>query len=52
MKDFEDVDGICSCGRILYIKYDDSGKRIGTTHTPEDDEYHHTYWGKATLKFK
>jgi len=41
--------GVCSCGRLLYPCFDEKGKRIGVTHTPEDDEFHCEYWAGARI---
>jgi len=35
---------ICSCGRPLMPLLNKDGKRIGVTHTWEDDDWHWQYW--------
>lgn len=51
MNEKRDVDGICGCGRVLYVCYDESGKRIGVTHLEQDDTDHHElYWIGAYME--
>lgn len=37
--------GMCSCGRVLLEVLRD-GKRVGVTHSPEDEEHHLRYWSR------
>lgn len=43
--------GVCSCGRQLYACLNEHGKRIGVTHTPEDEDWHLEYWGGMRVDF-
>jgi len=40
----KDKSMMCSCGRPLMPCYDINGKRIGVTHTSDDDIWHVEYW--------
>jgi len=35
---------MCSCGQPLIPCFDKDGKRIGVTHTTEDEDIHLEYW--------
>lgn len=35
---------ICSCGRPLIPCFNKDGKRIGVTHTSEDEDWHLEFW--------
>jgi len=35
---------MCSCGRELIPCFNVDGKRIGVTHTPEDEDWHFDFW--------
>jgi len=35
---------LCGCGRKLYPVYDQDGKKVGVTHTPEDEDWHLEYF--------
>ncbi len=41
--------GVCSCGRVLYPCFDENKKRIGVTHTIEDDDHHMEYWSTDSI---
>lgn len=50
--DYEELAGVCGCGKVLFVQHDVAGKRIGVTHTPEDDDYHMDYWINYPMKDK
>ena len=50
LDEIELIVGMCDCGRPLLPCYDAKGKRIGVTHSSEDEEYHLVYWSNDKLK--
>lgn len=40
----EEPAGICGCGRPLLVVRNAEGKRIGVTHTLEDENHHLAFW--------
>lgn len=35
---------VCGCSRGLKPLYDETGKKIGVTHSPEDADWHDAYF--------
>lgn len=40
----KEIVSVCSCGKPLVAKLDNKGKRIGVTHTANDEDWHYKYW--------
>lgn len=45
----EEPAGTCGCGRQLLVFRDGDGKRIGVTHTQEDENHHLAFWSPRGL---
>ena len=40
---------LCSCGKYLIPCINKDGKRIGVTHTIEDEEWHLDFWSTKKI---